>query len=256
MRKIQFSAAKALAMLVIITILGGVGGAILYDVTEYRLPGGQWQPVSLGGEKAARILGQDRKSGDIFIQTSEGNAYACDADSCSIAQVPQGLTTSAEQRYNPPPPPANVIDSLTVPPPIYGFCSGQINFVILADGSVWRWYKVGCCEMGCFIVVVYPLAGGALGFVASVAMIIVWRRRSQTVTGIRSTRLSTLGKLCLFVGVIALAVLICNMQINLLRIEASLARSVVWISAGLIGLGVIQLVVARLSKGKNGGEPL
>lgn len=257
MRTIRFTGAKALALLVIITILGGVGGYIFYDVTEYRLPGGHWQPVSLGGEKATRILGQDRPSGDVYIQTSQGNVYSCTPTNCvpAPAPVPQVSNPHFNGDYNPPPPPADVIDSLTVPPPIYGLCGGQINFVILADGSVWSWSKIGCCEMGCFIIIIYPLGGMVLGLVAGIIILIIWRRRSpaapsDTATRPPSTRLTRLGTFCLFAGVILLSVLIFNTQINIIFLGTYLSNRVFAISAGLIVVGVVLTVAGRRSKAK------
>lgn len=250
MRKIQFSAAKALALLVIITILGGVGGAIFYDVTEYRLPGGQWQPVSLGGEKATRILGVDTRSQFVYIKTAQSNVYSCNYNGCVLAPAPQVSSPRVVERYNynPPPPPGEVRDSLAVP--YFGLCSGQMNFVILSDGSVWSWSKVGCCEMGCFIVIVYPLGGMVLGLVAGIVILVIWRRRSPAASGSQSTRLRTLATICFFAGAFGVAMLICNSFIFILPFNTPLIRWVFVISAGLIVLGVVLTVVGRRSKAK------
>jgi hypothetical protein len=176
------SVTKALAVIVIATILGGVAGYVLFDVSEYRLPGGEWHPVSLGQEKATRILGIDSESySAVYVQTNQGTVYSCDSTGCKPAPVPQVSSTRFDKpRYTPPQPPGDVNDSLGVS--YTGLCSGQANFVILSDGSVWTWNKVGCCEIGCVVVLVYPLCGLVLGLMAGILVLVVWRRRRRKVS--------------------------------------------------------------------------
>jgi hypothetical protein len=258
------SIAKALTLLIVLAILGGVAGYVLYDVFEYRLPSGEWQPVSLGQEKAVRILGLDSKSySAVYIQTNQGNVYACRGIpgggggfgsftfSCELAPAPQVSHARFNERlYTPPQPPGEVSESFVGPGPHEHFCAGQTNFVILNDGSVWAWYKIGCCEVGCLFTLAYPLCGLVLGLLVGIAILIVMRRRrrrretNRADTGSSSTRVAIrpvqlLGWLCLSAGIILALVLIAfGTGVNY-RIYVPL------INAGLIVLGIILLLTDK-----------
>lgn len=171
------SIAKALAVIAIAAILGAVAGYVLYDVIEYRLPSGEWQPVSVGQDKAVQILGMDinSKSGSVYyyIQTSQGKVYACYDALCDLATAsPVTRTYPAAADYTPPQPPGEVRESFIGPSQSPGLCTGQTNYIILTDGSVWAWSKTGCCEMGCFVVLIYPLVGLVLGCVVGIGIVI------------------------------------------------------------------------------------
>jgi hypothetical protein len=179
------SIANALALIVVIAILGGVAGYVVHDVIEYRLPGGQWHALRTGDEKAIRILGMDLTAmGGAYIQTDQGHVYACYSTQCKLVEAPQVANVPDQgyyaPRYTPPAPPGEVTESVAIP--YVGLCSGQANFVILKDSSVWSWDKVGCCEMGCFINLVYPVGGFLAGLVVGIVIVVVRRTRPTTAT--------------------------------------------------------------------------
>ncbi len=178
MRKI-FSIVKALALILLTTILGGLIAYFLFDVFEYRVPSGQWQSVNIGQEKAVQILGLDSNSNRVYVQTEQGKIYACDNTQCSLTTAPKVTRAAKEDRYTAPPPPGEVKDSFTGPSPVPGLCSGQTNYIILKDGSAWIWSKIGSCEIGSLAILVYLGVGLILGFFTGLVILVVRRRRQR-----------------------------------------------------------------------------
>jgi hypothetical protein len=185
----NLSGVQILALLTITTLLGCIGVYILSNVLIYRFPGGEWVPVKLGEDKAIRILGiAPEPAPVIYVQTETGQLQACTGDQgelfgafafeCTTASAPQALKLSySDSRYTPPSPPGEVRTSFVGPGAYDMYCSGQTNFVILNDGTVWSWSKVGCCEVGCLLNLIYPVGGMVLGFVVGVVIIVIYRHR-------------------------------------------------------------------------------
>ena len=172
--------------LLVTTILGGLIAYLLFNIFEHYVPSGEWQPVSVGQDKAVQILGMDlnSKSGSVYyyIQTSQGKVYACDDAQCDLTTAsPVTRAHSAAADYTPPQPPGEVRESFIGPGHNPGLCTGQTNYIILTDGSVWTWNKVGCCEIGCLVYLIFPLGGLVLGFFMGVVILVVggWRRRRR-----------------------------------------------------------------------------
>ena len=177
---------QALTLILATTILGGLLAFFVFYVFEFRIPSGEWRPVNIDQNKAVQILGM-AWPGAVYIRTSQGSVYSCEPTRCQLAATPQTLHAPVEEtRYTAPPSPGEVSDSFAGPGPNPGLCSGQTNYLILKDGTVWTWSKVGCCEIGCLLNLVYPLGGMILGFVAGIVILVVRhrRRRRTMVTGV------------------------------------------------------------------------
>jgi hypothetical protein len=76
--------------------MGFLGGYVLNSIITYHIPYGAWQPVSMRGEKAERILGA-REYGPMDvtfdIQTDQGNMYRFTAE--FIRRLTAGKPTKA-----------------------------------------------------------------------------------------------------------------------------------------------------------------
>jgi hypothetical protein len=195
---------KALALVAVTAILGLLGAPVLADVITYRVPHGAWQPVSLGQERADKILGA-REYGTMavyyYIQTDQGNMYRCHATQCervlSAEEVISGFDQSCgEPRFAVPRPPGVVRDSFVRN--WCGLCTGQTSSIILSDGSVWNWETVGCCEVGCLVILAYPYCGLGTGLLTGIVILfLIWvgrQRRKATLSMGRISPANTQGK--------------------------------------------------------------
>jgi hypothetical protein len=179
MHKISWIA-KALGFLLATTIIGGLLAYLLFYIFEFGIPSGEWRQVNFGQEKATRILGGDLSSATVYIQTSQENIYVCQETYCLKTTTPHLSQARFEETlYSSPKPPGDVSESFVGPGPMHGLCTGQTNFVILTDGSIWTWSKSGCCEIGCLLNLVYPLVGLVLGFTTGIVILIVRQRKRR-----------------------------------------------------------------------------
>jgi hypothetical protein len=169
----------AILLLVGITVLGAGSALFVYNVVPKFIPSGAWSRIDLGQEKAVRILGADSSSQGIYFGTESGDIYACGqetgypppANQCNkvtIEQVPKEQTECVE-RFAIPSPPGEVVDSRCYP----AYFGGQVNIVILGDGSVWHWAKYGG-EMGGIAEV---LGGTGIGLLVGLVVAGLWMDR-------------------------------------------------------------------------------
>jgi hypothetical protein len=159
-------------------LLGFLGGWLLYDIQTYRLPAGQWRKIDTLPETTDEILVFSDPG--IYIRTTEGNAYACEAvrlNECHVideqnipSELPQAC--KAESVFAKPDPPGNVIATRDY------YCVGipveQISFVALADNTIWMWGKQ-LSEYEFIRTLIYLFGGTVIGF--ATGALFIWFKK-------------------------------------------------------------------------------
>jgi hypothetical protein len=159
-------------------IIGALLGVAAFVLT-YIFP--MWQPVTAPPEKPAEILAyhsNDSEENTLYIRTSTGNIYnyglssywAGDAKWRKVDQVNQEAS-GYECNFGgfaTPIPPGTVISQLESHPCIVD-AESQVDYVLLQDGSIWRWEKTvpeWAIIWVFFGLVVYVFIGCGLGVIA------------------------------------------------------------------------------------------
>lgn len=138
--------APILSVLLLLPILGCLGGA-RYGTAWHRGTILEWKPLEPPPEKATEILAAGAGSGDswaVYVKTTNQKVYSCSYEICWIEKtvVPEDLRANPPcdppVYFEVPSPPGQVVDSREAQA-----CNSeagyQVNFVVLEDGSVWRW---------------------------------------------------------------------------------------------------------------------
>jgi hypothetical protein len=176
------------AILVLLPCLGLTGGAA-YIWARQTGAFSRWR--SLGQPPGT---GVDIVTGDhdvVYVRTATGSIFGCEhretraPDDCwEDAQEP--LSVDSEARFDTrlyerevEPPPGTVVDTLYVTF-WYAEDAFEIRYVLLEDGTVWKWeYDVGS-YLNLAILLLGLAVGGAIGVVA---VVVLWVR-----AGLRSRR--------------------------------------------------------------------
>jgi hypothetical protein len=146
----------------------------------------RWQPLG-----AVPAGGVDIVAGDlnvVYVRTAAGKIYGCrhsgrrpDPNCWMEAQEPLNVerhAASGRQLYTRQvkPPQGTVVDTLVVTA-WYGGDAFEARYVLLQDGTVWKWkYDVGAIWT-LSILILGPLVGFVLGVVAAVVLWVRARRR-------------------------------------------------------------------------------
>jgi hypothetical protein len=147
----------------------------------------RWQRLPDPPASPVQIVGGSAR--DVYIQASDGQVYSCNpSDGPCWAQDEKPATSPAQSgdceqyplHYSVSPAPGKVVDSLQIQ--WCHFEAGEeTNYVVLEDGSVWRWQHWDANFLNLTRSFV-SLAGGCLaGLLLSVALVLaVWlRKRAQ-----------------------------------------------------------------------------
>lgn len=139
--------APIFSVLLLLPILGCLGGG-WYGIAWQRGTMLGWKPLEPLPEKATEILaagtGLSNYSWVVYVKTTDQKVYSCSPDAYWIEKtvVPEDFRANPPcdppVYFEVPAPPSRVIDSREVQ--ACNFEAGfQVNFVVLEDGSVWRW---------------------------------------------------------------------------------------------------------------------
>jgi hypothetical protein len=166
-------------------IIGALLGVAAFVFT-YVFP--MWQPVTAPPEKGVEIL----EGNTLYIRTTAGNIYqygpsSYKDDTTEWSRVDQVNHEASGYECNfggfaTPIPPGKVISQLESHPCIVD-ASSQVNYILLEDGSIWRWEKTAG-ELDLLIlpvgVIVAAAIGGSLGVAVGLLIgILNWKLKKK-----------------------------------------------------------------------------
>ena len=183
MRRSLAVAATLLSHTLFVLALAVVGlmiGALVGFGRVDRLPLEQpWQPLGAPPATITGLLQIDR--GDLYVAAADDQIYKCCWARSELPAYPSGPGSHfpCDVSQEKPSPPAGVIDRLEVTycGPDYGI---SYAYVLLEDGSVWKWSfaQDGLATMGALLT--YSLGGVGGGFLLGGSIAIwSWRRRRK-----------------------------------------------------------------------------
>jgi hypothetical protein len=124
----------------------------------------------------------------VYVETSSRSIYTCDTSACvELTEIPQDefsreLLYGHDWSFSPTPePPGTVIAKLQAAH-VNPEAIGEINHIVLSDGSIWRWSKVDVYPDGIpgnFLKFVIGIIGTFLGFVGGILFVLFKRVRSK-----------------------------------------------------------------------------
>ncbi len=173
-------------------IIGALLGVAAFVFT-YVFP--MWQPVMAPPEKPAEILAYHSNASEentLYIRTSTGNIYKYGSSSYGAGDAKWRKVDQVNQEasgyecdfggFSTPTPPGKVIGQLESHPCIVD-ASSQVNYILLEDGSIWRWEKTAG-ELDLLIVpvgvIVTAAIGGSLGVVVGLLIgILNWKLKKK-----------------------------------------------------------------------------
>ncbi len=168
-------------------IIGALLGIAVFVFAVFFRP---WQQLKAPPENAVEILAFHTpgfESGILYIHTSSGSIYAYSpfSDGTSNAEWTKVEQVNQEEsnyecnlgEFSTPTPPGRIVSQLESHPCLVDGES-QVNFIILEDGSVWKW-EGGSSELDLLLIplgVVVAVIGGSLGAVAGLLIgIVTWK---------------------------------------------------------------------------------
>jgi hypothetical protein len=158
-------------------IVGAVLGIAVFVFATFFRP---WRQMKVPPENAVELLAFHTtgfESGTLYIRTTSGNVYAYSPFSDGASNVEWRKVEQVNQEESSyecklgksptPNPPGRVVSQLESHPCLEDGES-QVNYIILEDGSIWKWEEASG-EMDLLLLPVGVIAaaiGGALGVVA------------------------------------------------------------------------------------------
>jgi hypothetical protein len=165
-----------LALAVVGLLIGALLGFGRVDKLPLEEP---WEQVGSPPARVTALLMIDR--GDLYVTAADDQVYRCCWERSELPDYPSGPGSHfpCDVSQEKPSPPAGVINRLDITycGPDYGLAYA---YVLLDDGSVWRWSHAqdGLATMGALLT--YSLGGIGGGFVLGGTIAIwSWRRRSR-----------------------------------------------------------------------------
>lgn len=165
-----------LALAVVGLLIGALLGFRRVDELPLEEP---WEQVGSPPARVTALLMIDR--GDLYVTAADDQVYRCCWERSELPDYPSGPGSHfpCDVSQEKPSPPAGVINRLDITycGPDYGLAYA---YVLLDDGSVWRWSYAqdGLATMGAVLTYSLGGVGGGLLFGGAVA-IWSWRRRSR-----------------------------------------------------------------------------
>lgn len=150
-------------------VLGLAIGLRFADAQNREVPQ-TWSALGVPPERASKILFADPLN--LFVETVSGRVYRCcwnptDAPQPTTTDLYRCQTTPA---YQVPTPPGKVMDRREV-----SYCNAEAvilqTFVILDDGSVWKWRYDPNALAGFTWLVVFGLGGAGFGVIVSASLV-------------------------------------------------------------------------------------
>ena len=182
-RKVHFSVGRFVFLIVLLGGITTLTGEIVFAAT-WRLPQGQWVQMPPPPEPPRDFVGASCYSlgqGAVFVQTESGMVYRYDDSQLdnvwqrvdNFNEVPErfslaeGCDSASLMKYRPPRAPGQIVAQHVV------FergadCRSQTYYVLLRDGTLWRWRRSECAlatlifaGLEVVVAVVASLLGGA-----------------------------------------------------------------------------------------------
>lgn len=151
-----------------------------------NLPSKFWTQLPTPEEPVVELVESKAWSSAVYVRTTSGTVYLCSSeDGCSewIEDVPDSSKIdecTAPAPKIPPPSPGSPVDSLEA-----NYCSDsslQVKFVLLEDGTIWRWKHFHDWGSG-----LVSYISSRLGAVAVFFIGLIWIGFSRYLEGIRQT---------------------------------------------------------------------
>ena len=162
-------------------IIGALLGIAVFVFAIFFRP---WQQITLPPENAVELLAFHTtgfESGILYIRATSGNVYAYSpfSDGASNVEWRKVEQVNREEssyecklgRFSTPNPPGRIVSQLESHPCLQD-AESQVNYIILEDGSIWKWDK-STGEMDGLLIplgVIVAVIGGALAGVAGVVI--------------------------------------------------------------------------------------
>ena len=165
-----------LALAVVGLLIGGLMGLGQVD----RLPREQpWQPLGSPPAKVTGLLQIDR--GELYVAAADDQIFKCCWERSELPEFPSFPPSHfpCEVPQEKPTPPGTIVDRLEVT-----YCGADYglaySYVLLDDGSVWKWAFTQDPLAGIGILLLYSLGGIGGGLLLGVAIAVwSWRRRRK-----------------------------------------------------------------------------
>lgn len=160
-------------------IIGALLGVAAF-VCNYIFP--MWQQVTMPPEMSAQLLAYHSNAYEentLYVRAITGNIYTYGPSSYGAGDVKWRKVEEVNQeaskyqcvgKFSTPNPPGKVVSQVEGHPCIVD-ASSQVNYILLEDGSIWRWEKTVpefAIIWALFGLGLYVLIGGGLGVIAGV----------------------------------------------------------------------------------------
>jgi hypothetical protein len=172
-------------------IVGVLLGIAVFVIAVFFRP---WQQMKVPPENATELLAFHTtgfESGTLYIRTTSGNVYAYSpfSDGASNVEWRKVEQVNREESsyecklgaFPTPNPPDRILSQLESHPCLVDGES-QVNFIVLENGSVWKW-EGGSSELDLLLIpvgIVAAVIGGSLGVVVGLLIGIVnWKYRKK-----------------------------------------------------------------------------
>jgi len=165
-----------LALAVVGLLIGALLGFGRVDKLPLEEP---WEQVGSPPARVTALLMIDR--GDLYVTAADDQVYRCCWERSELPDYPSGPGSHfpCDVSQEKPSPPAGVIDRLDITycGPDYGLAYA---YVLLDDGSVWKWAFTENPLAGISILLSYSLGGTGVGLLVGGSIAIwSWRRRRR-----------------------------------------------------------------------------
>jgi len=170
---------KRFVLIIIVAIIGGYAAGQLTYYLGTR-PFRTWQLYATPDELPTKLLTAN-EFGELYIRTAADSVYVCsnheECQDFDDKEVPRSHDLcQSSRRFDPPPPPEASIDSMEL-----HLCGAdvtiQANYVILSDGTIWKWHHTWGWSEGLMAVFVFT-ASAVLIFIIGMLWLF-WQIRAE-----------------------------------------------------------------------------
>ncbi len=182
--KVRFSVWNFVFLFFLMSIVSvTIGGFV--SLVGNALPHGDWKQIQEPPEEVVSFTGPTCYSlGDqtVYISTAGGNFYSHQCkqrNQCAwkeVAEVPDqsslnisSCSAQSRSNYRPPAPPGEIIASYQVDD-IGPNCRGQTNYILLEDGSIWRWNRASCAGSGTIFLTLFAMFSLISSFLGCISL--------------------------------------------------------------------------------------